>query len=609
MDRNSIIALVLIFVIFLLWEPYVRFFYPPSESPVSEEQPSSEEGSNEYIEQTDAQQVSKPVVPDIQESLLPQLGTLQKTEIPEQTIEIETELYRGILTTKGGTITEWVLKNYPDPFGNPVNIIRDNDVGNLDLSFFSSEGFLIDLSEFDFIPAEDELSNRYGKIDLTGRDRPRTITLTADLGNNRYVRKRFTFDPYLYDIGFEVEFENMQTLIHNQEYTLVWGSGIRTTEKDTEDDMQFSKTMALYGSSVEKFDIQNDEERSERPFNGDIHWISTRSKYFCSLIIPHNVPGTSVEFSGKSIPEEAHIARKNYTTKLMMGFTPTTPVFTNTFSVYLGPVDFDEFKILESKIGNGLRLKEALDINSWIRELSMFIHRIFNFLHTFIPNYGIVIIVFSLLINTVMFPLTAKSYKSMKKMQDLQPLMTDLREKYKKEPKKLQQMQMKLYKEHKINPLGGCLPFLFQMPIFFAIYPIFRSIELRGAPFFGWITDLSQPDTVATIPTILPFNNLMYGNNVNVLTFVYAITMFVQQKIMMKDPKQKAMVYLMPLMLLLFLNRWSSGFILYFIIFMLLSILQRYVVKDKDAPAGKQTIPVPVEKIQAKKPRKKGKKK
>ena len=197
----------------------------------------------------------------------------------------------------------------------------------------------------------------------------------------------------------------------------------------------------------------------------------------------------------------------------------------------------------------------------------------------------------------------------MKKMQDLQPLMTDLRGKYKKEPKKLQQMQMKLYKEHKINPLGGCLPFLFQMPIFFAIYPIFRSIELRGAPFFGWITDLSQPDTVATIPTILPFNNLMYGNNVNVLTFVYAITMFVQQKIMMKDPKQKAMVYLMPLMLLLFLNRWSSGFILYFIIFMLLSILQRYVVKDKEAPAGKQAVPVPVEKIQAKKTRKKGKKK
>ena len=197
----------------------------------------------------------------------------------------------------------------------------------------------------------------------------------------------------------------------------------------------------------------------------------------------------------------------------------------------------------------------------------------------------------------------------MKKMQDLQPLLSELKDKYPKEPKKIQEAQMRLYKEHKVNPVGGCLPMLLQMPVFFSIYPIFRSIELRGAPFFGWITDLSKPDTVAMIPSVLPFNNLMYGTQINILTFIYAGLMFVQQKVMMKDPKQKAMVYLMPIMMLVFFNRLSSGFILYFIIFLLLSIVQRHFVHT-DPVKGKEKIISPISvKSQAKKPRKKGKKK
>ena len=187
--------------------------------------------------------------------------------------------------------------------------------------------------------------------------------------------------------------------------------------------------------------------------------------------------------------------------------------------------------------------------------------------------------------------------------------MTEIREKYKKEPQKFQQAQLKIYKEYKVNPVGGCLPMLFQMPIFFSIYPIFRSIELRGAPFIWWITDLSKPDTIATIPSILPLNNLMYGNQVNILVIIYAISLFIQQKIMMKDPKQKAMVYIMPIMLLLLLNRWYSGFILYWLFFNLLSIIQRYLVREKGEPNPKPA-PEPLKvKLHSKKPSKKGKKK
>ena len=148
------------------------------------------------------------------------------------------------------------------------------------------------------------------ELTLQNRNNPRTVTLAANLGNDRIVRKRFTFYPTDYDFDLTIEFENCQTLIHNQEYALIWGSGIRTSEQDVEEDMRFSKTMALYGSNVEKFDIQSDPERSDRPLNGDIHWIATRSKYFCSLIAPKDIAGISAEFSGMNIPEENILEEK-----------------------------------------------------------------------------------------------------------------------------------------------------------------------------------------------------------------------------------------------------------------------------------------------------------
>ena len=600
MDRNTIFALALIFIILLFWQgPYMRWLSPPQETPGTVEEHAEVAREIEGRQRTGA--IKTPQKRASTQG--PRFDSIETTNLPEKFIEIETPLYHGFISSKGGTIEEWVLKDYPGPLGEPVNLIRINDTGNLALSFLGadSSGYRMERTAFDFIPENLTFSGDTYKISVS--DRPRSITMTADLGDNRYISKRFTFDPYSFTIEMVLEFRNCQRLISNQEYSLFWGTGIRTSETNTEEDMRFAKSMALYGSSIEKVDI-GDGNKTEGPFNGDIHWIATKSKYFCSLIIPKENPGISVQLSGQNIPEEKDIGRKNYVTALTMSFIPSEPVYTNRFLVYLGPVDSKIFDAISQEFDKDLRLEEILDINSFIRPLSMLIYSIFNFLHGLIPNYGIVIIIFSILINLVMFPLTAKSYKSMKKMQDLQPLLNELREKYKKEPQKLQKAQVKLYKEQKVNPLGSCLPMLLQMPIFFAIYPIFRSIELRGAPFIWWIKDLSQPDTVATLSFSIP----MYGNQLNILTIIYAISLFIQQKIMMKDPKQKMMVYIMPVMLLLFLNRLSSGFILYFIIFNLLSITQRYLVRDKGGSEPKPAPPPVPAKLQNKNPSKKGKK-
>ena len=199
-------------------------------------------------------------------------------------------------------------------------------------------------------------------------------------------------------------------------------------------------------------------------------------------------------------------------------------------------------------------------------------------MHSFIPNYGIVLIVFSILVKLAVYPLTKKSYVSMQKMQTLQPKMNELKEKYAKDPKRLNKETMKMYKEHGANPISGCLPTLLQMPLLFAIFIIFRNtIELRGAGFFWWINDLSAPDTIFQLSFSLPF----YGNLVNILPVVMGATMFFQQKMTMKDPKQKAMVYFMPIFMTLLFNSFPSGLNLYYTLFNVLTILQQKLITSK----------------------------
>ena len=176
----------------------------------------------------------------------------------------------------------------------------------------------------------------------------------------------------------------------------------------------------------------------------------------------------------------------------------------------------------------------------------------------------------------------------MQAMQTIQPEMTRLREKYANDPQKMNMEMMKLYKEHGVNPMGGCLPMLLQMPLLYALFIVFRStIELRQEPFFGWINDLSAPDRIFDVPKWLFGGDIpLYGDVVCVLPLVMGATMFIQQAMTMKDPKQKAMVYMMPIIMTLAFNSFPSGLNLYYTLFNVLSILQQKYVPTA-APAKK----------------------
>jgi len=207
-----------------------------------------------------------------------------------------------------------------------------------------------------------------------------------------------------------------------------------------------------------------------------------------------------------------------------------------------------------------------------------------NYLYGFIPNYGVAIIILTILVKLVLWPLGNKSYKSMNDMKKLQPYMTEIREKYKDDKAKMNQEIMNLYKTYKINPMGGCLPMIVQIPVFFALYRmLYEAIELRHAPFFGWINDLSAPDRLFQFGFSIPFMQPPYG--IPILTLIMGGTMFLQQKMSPPpgDPAQAKMMMFMPLIFTVIFINFSSGLVLYWLTNNILSIAQQYYITKKNA--------------------------
>jgi YidC/Oxa1 family membrane protein insertase len=207
-----------------------------------------------------------------------------------------------------------------------------------------------------------------------------------------------------------------------------------------------------------------------------------------------------------------------------------------------------------------------------------------NWLYGFIPNYGIAIIILTLITKVILWPLGTKSYRSMNDMKRLQPLMAEIREKHKNDRPRMNQEIMLLYRTYKVNPVGGCLPMVFQIPVFFALYRmLYSAIELRHAPFFGWITDLSAPDRLFNFGFSIPFMEPPYG--IPVLTIVMGATMFLQQKMSPApgDPAQAKMMMFMPIVFTFIFINFSSGLVLYWLVNNIFSISQQFYISKKFA--------------------------
>jgi YidC/Oxa1 family membrane protein insertase len=587
MDRNTIIAFVLISAILIVW----LFINSPQQPPPTKKLPDStivakdqvQEKPKEKQPETDKEKIADDSK-KISDSL--KFGNFFSPATDKGTvITVENELIRMELSTLGGNIKKYYLKKFKTWYAidikseknfyyEHVQLINYSKGGDYNLSFVTTDGKAINTAFLDF----DFTGNRTS-YSLTGSD-SLTLVFTLRVDNKKYLKKKYTIYGNEYVINSQIVLEGLGSVISNGAFDLVWDNGIRFVEENTVDEANYSNASAFYGGEQVIIDAKSPDEVVEKDFTGRIDWIAVRNKYFAAIISPknpNNIEGGYIK--GERIALKNHGVKEFYTTRLIV------PIRSQNydkyeFSLYIGPVDYDILK----KEGNNL--EKIVDFGSFfglkfiVRPIAEYVLLpLFSFLHMFIPNYGIVIIVFSLIIKVVLYPLTKSSLHSMKKMQLLQPKISEIKEKFKDDPQKMNKETMKLYSTYGVNPAGGCLPLLLQMPIFVALWGLFQvAIELRQQPFVLWIKDLSRPDVIADLPTKIPIFGI---DKISGLALLMGITTFIQQKMTVKDPKQQSLIYIMPIFLTLMFMGFPSGLNLYYFMFNLFSIAQQVYINKK----------------------------
>lgn len=360
------------------------------------------------------------------------------------------------------------------------------------------------------------------------------------------IRKQFIFSKSDYNLELYLEIKNLTgTTINNLNFPLALGL---VDFAQAGQSARFEDVAVALGEKVLHFNGRKDATFDK------IQFLAFRDKYFCAIIEP-----VSGEYGGyiKKLDSKTSEIGLNFK-KVIIGPGQTLK---EKFYIYVGPQDLQ----LMSKIRQNWTLAINYGTFDFISRLLL---QLLEFLNKIVHNWGLAIVILSFLIYFILFPLSLKQMHAMKKMQALQPHIEELRKAYKDNPQKLNKETMELYKANKVNPLGGCLPLVLQMPIFFALYQaLMRSIALKGAKFL-WIKDLSEPDRLFILPVSLP----IVGNEVNILPILMTIGMFFQQKISMKTTasgsaeQQKMMLIIFPLMFGFIFYRMPSGLVLYWFI-------------------------------------------
>jgi YidC/Oxa1 family membrane protein insertase len=332
-----------------------------------------------------------------------------------------------------------------------------------------------------------------------------------------------------------------------------FADGIAHLEREAKLDHQGGAGVAQIGNRVIKKRPGRGGEDWRQREAGVVHWAGVRSKYFLLALVPKGAPDGEVILSRAP-------GREAVATALRVPLSLEGPT-EYEFELYAGPM---QYHILE-QLGAGL--EKSMDLG-WkiIVPFTRLLLIFFQAVHRVVPNYGLVIIVLSALVKLIFYPLTRKSMESMRQMQLLKPEMDRLNAKFKDDPQRRNQAVLELYKKHKVNPLGGCLPILVQMPVFFALYSVLNTaIELRKAPFALWIHDLAVPDRIGAVA----------GLPIHILPLIMAGTMVWQQKLTPTDPRQAAMAYMMPVIMTVFFYTMPSGLVLYWTVTNLMGIAQQ----------------------------------
>ena len=529
MEKRAFIAVGLSIAVFYLFS----MMFGPDKQKVQPSAPPSES----TVVNNSTNKSQQPSVPDNSASAMTQSPT---SSAPQKDISVETDLYTAIFSTRGASLKSLTLKNYREE-NSPAakKVILGNDA-DPNVFSFSTRATGINLPDSTlFMPDTDGLN-----IEKNGS---RQLTFNYISGQGYTVRKIYTFSSGSYGIKLETQVYNNSAapLVGSIQHVMTYPAEpkIKNNRFDTAGAYLFSD------NSLQSNKIKDVSSASKR-YDKTILWTGFADKYFLNAILAEKNSIASVELKkNNSGFFESVVSAPQFTVNPGQSATATHRLF-------VGPKDIDILK------EQGNSLEQSLDLG-WFTVIAKPLLYTLKYFYGYVGNYGIAIIIITIILKALFFPLTHKSYKSMKGMQKIQPEMTKLREKYKDDKDTMNKAVMELYREHKVNPMGGCLPMVVQIPVFFALYKsLMFSIELRHAPFFLWVTDLADKDPYYVTPVIM------------------GITMFVQQKMTPSnmDPMQQKMMLALPVVFTFMFLSFPSGLVLYWLVNNVLTIGQQMYI-------------------------------
>ena len=526
-NKNTILALILMLVV---WTGFTMLF-PPEQQP-SDVQPVKEEVVVSDEVKEPAQIEHKKVFPSAKDSV---------SALEDKFVDFENDIFSIQFNLRGGVVSSIKVLDYKqenDPDSDPVELLgREHNLSTLDL--YSSGSLEIDDSNL-YTFQVDEITNGS------------KVTLSTQLVNNVVLSKIYTFHKNSYLVGVDYEFSNNSATHVNADLQV----RLNNNWDDSYADNRFDYVgFVSYNGEELLEDPVEDVKESAKTYSSNIDWSGFTNKYFLSSLVNKDNVFKSVvlQFHANCVSNIAELGNVDI---------PGGKTKHVGFDVYFGPKNIDYLSAA------GKNLEEVVDFG-FFAFLSKPLHVCLKFFYNYVHNYGISIIILTVIIKLLFWPLTQKSYTSMKAMQTLQPEMKKLREKYRGDKEGLNRSMMELYKEHRVNPLGGCLPMLVQIPVFIALYKVLLgTIELRHAPFAFWLTDLSVKDPYYITPIIM------------------GVTMFVQQKMTPStmDPMQAKMMLAMPVVFTFIFLNFPSGLVIYWLVNNLLTIFQQYLIYKRPAP-------------------------
>jgi YidC/Oxa1 family membrane protein insertase len=543
---RAFLAIIISFVILLGYQYFfVGFEQPAAVRETAQPQQGQQAQTVVPAETVTPESVAKPAVAAVTQTPV--------YDRDAREITVDTDLYTAILSEDGGTIRSFVLKKHQE-----TN--KKDSAGMQLVKTDASQGFPLQFSWGTAVTPQVLYDSDKQKVTLSHDKTTGEVRLIGQAANGLTVERVYGFnnDSYLIDISVKVKntadslLQGMPQLqLVNTRFEGVGGPA---------DGFLFDGPAAYINGALEE--IKSDDFKDgPKTLQGAIEWAGYEGNYFLCGMVPLDGAGTSFTVQGTK-----DLAK----TQLTGGLDTLQPGTEKEYQyhVFYGPKKLEMLKSI------GFNLDNAVNFG-WFDIIAKPTLWLLNLFYEYCRNYGIAIILVTVLFKAAFWPISQKGMKSMKNMQKLQPKMVKLKEKYKSDPTRMNQEVMNLYKTYKVNPLGGCLPMVLQIPVFFALYKVLlQSIELRHAPFMLWISDLSAPDRLW-----LGFD-IPYLGGLPVLTLLMGASMFFQQKLSptTADPTQAKIMQFLPVVFTFMFLNFASGLVLYWFINNLLSILQQVLI-------------------------------